>query len=449
MFFSHNKTARPGRTKTLKQWKVFILLFVAATGIRIQAEDESAISLDPMQGNSDVINEFVKSKGYENSIVFDASNIKMYWTDRSVVSKKEEILLLLNQDKNTFKSNPFPVQIANVNVTLDCVIDIISKKQNINFSVLDNNLKPVSSTASSDSFLDYNVSSQSFHLEDIPQFRFNLVFNSAKDPSLVIDKIVISFIPNKSFLTGPGCINITNDNVVSSTVDIQKKDDDTFSVSIKGTGTLGTFVSNNRIYVSDNTITQSIVIKNTGEVPVTVRVGFAVYTKDMRRITTRNSILKNEVIHILSSEAKSKSIIVDKCPDWVPYSSLAYDAKEDLSDFPNFNFSESRIDDIKELEDGKAEIIFAKPLVNPIPQGTSARVQRGSAWDYLYLNYKTIPVGEEVVIKSTIKKDDEFYEFSSKALCKGTYYISPAVRIETKDGKEHNAVDISDYVVQY
>ena len=427
----------------MKQGKLFFLFLVVVSGVRIHAEQNKALA-----------DEFIETRGYSNSIVFDATNIKRYWVDNSVFGKNNKTYVLLNKNRgNVFKSLPFPFQFVNVDETMDCRVDIISKNQ-IDFSVLDAELKPVASSHTNDTFNNYNVSSHIFHLENISQPRINLQFSSKNDESLTFDKIVISFFPNKntSFLSSPGRISLTKDDF--EMISAKNKSEQNNAFSISATENRGTILSKKKILVSENILSYSVKVKNTGNTPVTVRVGYALYTRERRMITSRNTIYnnKNQVFHVLSSEKHSKSIVVDTYPDCCRYCFLALDAKEDLSDFPNFNFSESSIDSVKRIEDGKAEIVFRKPLRNAIKKGTTVRVQRPTSWEYLFLGNKKIGASEEVVFKSSIQKDDTFYQFSPQALCKGVYCVSPVILFEPVKQAgivSNNSIKISDYIIQY
>lgn len=182
-------------------FKLFLFLFLFSF-LLFSSDNTNNNSLS----DSDLINGFIKSKGYSHSIVFDASNIKQYLTDHSVISTDNTIHVLLKNDNSIYKSIPLKFQLSNVIETQDCRIDVIYKGSNFSFSVLDSVSKQISSSSSDSDFIDYHIATSLFHLEDTQDFSFQLVFSSEEIGQISISKIVLSFSNNQNsiFLGSPG-----------------------------------------------------------------------------------------------------------------------------------------------------------------------------------------------------------------------------------------------------
>lgn len=148
--------------------------------------------------NSDdevLLNQFIKSKGYVQIIVFDSTNIKQFWTDRNVISRNNLIEVVLNANN---KSSPQKIQLTNVLETQDCKVDIITENNDMSFSVVDSNANVLSNSSIAEPFLQYNILSSTFHIEDLNDFSFGLVFLSEKSDILQVKKIVLSFSTNEN-----------------------------------------------------------------------------------------------------------------------------------------------------------------------------------------------------------------------------------------------------------
>ena len=119
--------------------------------------------------DSNLIDSFIKAKGYNHPIVFDDSNIKQYWIDNFVISQNGLIKILKNSPG---QSKVFPllkIQLANVNETQDCKIEMITETPDVAFyiysvSAYSSQMKRISSSVQDDDFIKYRVFSSSFHL---------------------------------------------------------------------------------------------------------------------------------------------------------------------------------------------------------------------------------------------------------------------------------------------
>ena len=179
--------------------KAFLLLLM--TGVTNLAFTQTSTTDD-----SKLIEQFIQSKGYSEIIVFDASNIKQFWTDTTIVSRDGLIQVSLNKKNNsTLESVPLKIQLANVIEPQDCKIDIITDNSGVSFDISNANGKRISESSKEDKFVNYYILSNSFHLEDAEDFSFNIRLLSSNEV-VSIKKIVVSFSLNKNsaFAGSPG-----------------------------------------------------------------------------------------------------------------------------------------------------------------------------------------------------------------------------------------------------
>lgn len=402
-------------------------------------------------GNATPCSVYIKSKG-ENTIIFDHTNIKQYWISNSVCSQAGAINISLISNNNLFESDPLKVQFINVNELQDCTIDIIAEEIDFDLEVLNNNLQSISTTSNTFFFGDYYVLSVTVHLEDTAENSLFLKFTSKDSDFLSINKLVFSFTNNPSshFYCSPGKIHISFYDVL----DDLKKDisnDDTMLYSV--TGVYTRIISKNKILISDDSkLSNFVKVKNIGDTPTHVYFGYAPYAKNGMLIDHRVIPYKNinKVLTVVSHEKSSNKIEVDSYSEWEKGCHLVLNATDDLSDFPNFTCIDSKIIDVKRLENNHAVIFFEKPVNNPsIKAGTKVRIHSIHGSTFLYTNEKILQPGEESSFSSTISKDNSFFEFSSKALCKGTYYVIPIILSYSLDRSKENTVLIKDFNVSF
>lgn len=436
--FNFTKRTKKNKFKTIAIMSSLVLSLVANAQTKEQANDAA------------LLDSFIQSRGYSNTIIFSSINIKQFWIDHSVVSQDNTIKISMNNSK----SIPYKIQLANVSELQDCKVDIISNRPDLMFSVLDNNLKVISDSKNENSFIHYNIASASFHLEDTNTFSFYLqLSSSSKANDIAINRIILSFSDNKEshFLHSPGKLIITESNCYRKNGTLfepkQKKDaENSFFVK----GKYIDLFSNNKIYVSDNTLSNSVTIKNIGDTPIVVRVGYAPYTKEGKLIDRRNSLYKgNKILRVVSSEKGRNTIIVDSEPEWTKGCYLALNAKEDLSDFPNYSWVDGTIQDVKKIDNEHFEILFDKPNQIEIKAGTTVRVQSPAGAMYIFTHTQTLLPGEEANLSSEITKDDTYFEVGPKKLCRGTYYVVPILLSRVSDSSKENNIQISSFSVSY
>ena len=401
--------------------------------------------VDSGDSNSILLQKYILSKGV-NIIVFDESNIKQFWIDNSVLTKDNRINIILSSNTtNGNESVPLRIQLANVNEAQDCKVEVISETEDFGFSVLNNSSKVLSSSKKDNNFLNYSVASTVFHLEDTTELYFKLKFNSKISESLSIIKIILSFSSNKesTFLVSPGTINYSTSTLsTSSTISSSN------SKSISVTGKQSAIFSNKKIITMANTFVSSVTIKNIGDTETTVYVGYGAYTQDGVWLNARNYPVSDKVLKVLSSQEGSTSIFVDAYSDWKKGYYLALNAQEDFSDIPNNFFAEGTISEIKKKDNGQAEIILSAPIKTKIKEGTKVRIH-GYNGAYLYTGIRTLQPGEEHTFSSTIKKDESYVGYSSKAFSKGVYYVIPLILSYTTDPNKKNTILISNFSINY
>lgn len=435
--------------KTLSYWSALkrqvVLPCVTILTVMFSLTVVIADASDPEES---LLTQYVQSKG-SGIIVFESSNIKQFWIDSSVVSKDNSInILLSSKNANGNESVPLKIQLANVNEAMDCAIEVISETEDSFFSVLDNNLAKLSSSENKEKFLDYFIKSSVFHMEDTKNLSFILRFGSKTADHISIKRIILSFSKNKesSFLVPPGKLKIMDKNIsASASSTITNVDSDSFAMTGKRTA----FFSSNKILVTNNILSSSVTIKNTGENSTLVYLGYRAYTQNHILLSGSNYPYKNinKVLSVVSSVVDSNKIVVDSYTDWSKGCYLALNAKEDMSDIPNTDFI-GTILDIKKLENGQAEISLDKPFKSEIKDGTKVRVH-GLSGAYLYSDIKALQPGEEQVFSATIMKDDSILEYSSNGFSRGVYYVIPLILSYSVDSQKENTILIRDFVLSY
>ncbi len=396
-----------------------------------------------------LLESFLKSKNYSSTIVFDSNNIKTFWIDKSVLSNDGLIYIsLLN-----FKSVSLPVLLKNVNESLQCKVDVISTQQDLYLNIYNDKPSKVPSSFSEETFLNYNIYSVSFNLEDTKDNRFNLVFSSRMVDPISIKKIVFSFStsPNSFFVSSPKVVSYSNEDLSCHSCEPSKIDSKHFSVY----GTNSIIASKYNFLVFDREITASISIKNTGTVPTEVSLGYILYDSNRTSLQKKNYPLapdQNQLLTVISPSAVgSSSVLVDTFPQkWSKGAFLALNAKDSFGDIPNMDLINETILDIKKKDDKTTEIILSKPLSKPIETGAKLRIH-GFYGGYLYTNTKVLNPGEETTFSSTITKNDEYFEYSSKSkfIPHGVYFVKPVIVSNSVNSKEQNAIQISDFRVSF
>lgn len=399
--------------------------------------------------NDKLLDQYVQAKG-TGIITFDASNIKQFWIDKSVVAKKNSFEVALSESgERAFESVPLKIKLVRVSEVQDCRIEVIAEAGALDFSVLNNSSKVVSTSSPEDDFLQYKVAAAVLHLEDTRDLSFSLKFRSKDSAPLAIKKVILSFSDNKNsrFLASPGMLTFTEKDMEDGNFAVINESDHSFAVS----GKRFVLLSRKKILIGDKELSHSVTIKNIGENPTTIYFGYAPYTKAHLHLQNNNTPYnnKNTVFKIISAEVNSNRIIADSLPEWEKGCYLALNAKEDLSDFPNFSFVNGTISEVKKLDNGQAEIIMDKPVQAPIKQGTTARIQARPGAANLYIFVRRLNPGEEVTLASKIRRDDNFLQYSSEAFCRGTYYVAPLISFQPVNANEEIKIRISDFTVSY
>jgi hypothetical protein len=287
-------------------------------------------------------------------------------------------------------------------------------------------------------------------MEDAKDFSFNLIFTSNSKEVLAIKKIVLSFTknPNSSFISSPGKIEITQNDVKANKE--SQLGDKEFSL----TGKKSEIISLKNILVSDKPVTTNITVKNIGDTTTRIYLGFAIYSKD-GKLSPCNYPYKNvnKILNIVSAQKGCDKIIVDSMPEWEQKSYIAFNAKEDLSDIPSFTLLKERVLDIKELDNGKAEITLEKALSEDLNNSENIRIHASSTSNIIYINeinQRMLRPGEELIFESKIQKDENTLSFSSRtALPKGVYYIVPFVYSYPQNANDDSMILIRNYAISY
>lgn len=432
---------------------IIVTFFVFLATLEVCTNDLSAQSKDNQ--DQKLLDKYINSKNSSSFIVFDSSNMKQFWIDKSVFCDKNKIFIQLkNKESNIFKSSPLKIQLANINDMFDCNIDIYSLDSKIDFSISNSRNMTIASSAQEDTFINYSVSSSFFHLKDTPDNAFYLSFLSATSNLISIDKIVLSFSQNKErlplatrdkFILTRDKINLTdaaftNDDFISQKLD-------TFSVN----GKRSRIVSQQKIFISDRPVSVGVKIKNIGDQSTKIYVGFSPFAKNNNRIESRSTPYgnNNRVLRVIDAQKGNTTIQVDSYPEWKKGCLLVRDAKEDLSDYPNSLFIGGEIVDIQKDDNGHAVISLSKPLSTSLEKGSFVRIQAPSGSSYLYADQLTLNPQEEVVIFSELQRDDSCFQYSPQSFPHGTDYVLPVILSFSVDPEQDNTVSISDYYIMY
>ena len=432
---------------SIKRLLVFFVLAVSSAALPVYSSDDQAGSTKNKKNDAKMLDDYINAKGYTSVITFDSMNIKQFWSDKTVLSKDGNIIIdLPNNQESVRESISQRIQLANVNETQNCKVDVVTEMSGVRFAVLDSQNKVLTTSASEEDFLSYHILSSEFQLDKIPDFSFMLKFAYDSSDSISIKKIVLSFSRNSQskYLASPGILKIDKDSVTLSNGAVFVGD--SFTV----TGKNSQIISDKRILSSNNTFTTSVKVKNIGNGNIRLYVGFMTCSNRGVKLDSRHFPYKenSKVLKVVSAEKGSNKMIVDSYQEWIKNCFIAMDAKEDLSDIPNTSLVEGRLVEMKELENCQGEITLNKPLKNAIIAGTNVRIQ-GKGGDYLYTNFKVLKPGEEEVITSSIRKDDNCIKYSSEAFPRGTYYVVPLILSYVTGSAESNTVQISDYTISY
>lgn len=394
------------------------------------------------QNDSELLESFIKSKGYSDPITFSPQNIKQYWINNSVSSKDDFINVLLNKNGYEWESDSYDIKLKNVSVTSDCKVEVISETSDLHFTILNDASKKIAQSTAEDKFLGYSISSATFQLADTSDYFFKIAFSSRHEDLLKINKIILSFSQNNSFLASPGTLKFNDENI-STNAKVSINDDKSFEIKGKNIQ----IFAKDKILITNNPLVNSVSVKNTGETPIRVDIGYSPYTKDGVKIDNRFIPYDKTTVNVVSSDGNF--IVVDKMPTWKKGCYITLNAKNDLSDFPNPNILNNPILDIVAVDGGQAKIVLEKPLERDIPKESSIRVHSQKGLSNIYTNRQIVPPGEEIKLSSSMAPDDSYLQYNAKAFCRGTYYVIPFLLITSTESNSAVSVYVSDYSVKY
>ena len=424
-------------------FKASIIVSLMTFSLMSQAQIDSKIQND----DSNLLEQYIQSQGYTNSIKFDASNIKQFWVDKSVRSQNNAVKLILHSSKNMkFESIPLRILFKNINASLSCRIDVFLKETGISFSVSNANNKVLATSSSANDFLSYKALSSTVRFEDIDNSSFFLKFQSADTSEITIDAIVFSFSENKDYLHSPGALLLDTANTTCMPATSNGSD----GKSIFPTGEITSVESNKKIIVSDNQLSAKVKVKNIGKNAAKVYLGYIVYSKDAMKLNSRNYPYKKDspVLKVVSVDEINNKIVVDQYGDWTRGCFIAMNAQEDNADVPNTTLLDSRIDNVTKLENGYSEITLISTPKKKLKKDDMIRIH-GSSSSNLYVGSKTLQPGEEAVLSSTIQKEDDYLQFAPESLSKGVFYAAPFIRSKSLEQNAEHTIAFEDFVVSF
>ena len=402
------------------------------------------IKADDSNWGNDLLEQYVKTKGTE-IILFDAINIKQFWTDNSVWVQNDLINIALNKTNTSkWESGLLKIQLANVNVLQDCTIEVISRNGDPNFTVFNSQSKKISDSSPKD-FLQYHIASSTIHLEETQDFSFRLQFQSRESDTLAIEKIVLSFSNNENYLSNPGILEISRNDVTPSR--LTRLDEKMFVLM----GKQSNIKSNKKILISNKSIKTSVKVKNIGESSTRVYIGYTLFAKDNTNLDAKNYPYNkdvNESLTVNLAKEGSNSIFVDSYPKWKKNSYIGLNAKDDLSDIPTNKLLDGRVVDVTKIDDNSTEITIDKPLKNSLEVGSKIRIL-GLSGSFFYTNVKDLKPGEEESFFSEVQLDNQLLQYIPKAFPRGTFFVQPIILSYSLNSNEENVVLISDYKISF
>ena len=390
-----------------------------------------------------LLEQYIQSNGNSSYIEFNSSNIKEYWITTGVISSRENIIILLKPKGSIeFSSELLPIQLTNVDPTMDCRIDIVTGGSDLSFSVFSSNKEIISSSFHNETFLDFNIISTTFSLRDTPDKMIYLSLSSKRETEISINKILLSFTKNHFYYSDKGLISITPNSINT----IRNSTIDSNECILTGKRTFMLFphiINTNRD--SFKGINYSIDVVNEGNISLRFYLFFRIYSKNGDILNGKNYPYKslNKILHILSAEKGSNKILVDSYADWKKGCRVSLDAKNDLSDIPSTNLIDGLIIEIKKNENATSEITLSQPLSHSIKKGTPIRINGSTSNIDLYPVINEIKPGENIIFESSIELKDSFPQFNNKYLPKGTYYISPGILSISTDLSISNKIKIN------
>ena len=394
----------------------------------------------------DLLEQYIHSKG-DGTIVFNSSNIKQYWIDKSVLSQNGVIQIQLTKGKKFFESVPLKIQLANVTADQDCEVEVITENDGVNFQILNEKSTIISNENSSNPLGRYRALVSKFHMEDASGLAFFMKFNSANNDPIAIKSIVLSFSKNNLFLDSPGVLKYNKDNLLLKGGTFSSSNDSSFSI----TGERNYCNSKNRIVIQEAPIITSATIKNIGEQTSKIQFGYTVYTQNSVPLGRKLLPYKNpgsDVLEVVSSEKNSPQIVVNTYSEYQKGSFLALNAKDDLSDLPNTSFADGSIVEITKNDDGSAVITMSEPQKVALKKGMLVRIHGIGTNSNINIYQKILLPGEEEHIDHTMKKDETVFR-STKAFPKGTYYVVPFVNFLSEEKGKDCSIQLSDYSISY
>ena len=207
---------------------LIILSVFGALAISVQSSDSV-----PQQSIDDsiLISKYKKINDQVPFIVLDSSNIKQFWIDKTVLSKRDFFSVLLNKNK----SNNYNIQLKNVNANQDCQIDVFSKTKDFSFCIFDSKMIKICNSTLQEDFIGYHVESARICFDDFKDLSFWFKFTSELCDTIDIKQIIMSFPQNESFLSSPGNLIVNLGNTkIDGTVnegDVNVRDNNSFTIS--------------------------------------------------------------------------------------------------------------------------------------------------------------------------------------------------------------------------
>ena len=165
------------------------------------------------------------------------------------------------------------------------------------------------------------------------------------------------------------------------------------------------------------------------KLPASAYMGFEVLDAKKRQITYQNVVtVPLNYSEVILAKKGSKEVIIKLIPNFekIVKQKLAFNAKEDKSDIPNFDLS-PRCKKVTKIDDNTIKIELIQPLTKDYPAGTKIRVHSCYAVPMYYLVSGWMPAGDG---KECVAKLDGVANIpgaNKLSFWKGTAYARPFI----------------------
>ena len=165
------------------------------------------------------------------------------------------------------------------------------------------------------------------------------------------------------------------------------------------------------------------------KLPASGYMGFQVLDKNKREITYQNVVvLPLEYSEVISAKKGSKEVLIKLIPKFekIKKQKLAFNAKEDQSDLPNFDLS-SACKKVTKIDEKTIKVELTKPLTKDYAKGSKIRIHSKYSVPMYYLVSGWMPAGNGKECVATLNGVANTPGAIKTQFWKGTKYARPFV----------------------